>query len=75
MLPFIAGAVVGAITVVAVQKRKTIVEKITGATNDAKESIVETSKEVKSKIHEMTAEDESQKDEIKKENITKDSND
>jgi hypothetical protein len=73
MLPFIAGAVVGIVGVVAVQKRKTIVEKITSATKDAKESIVETSKEVKSKIHEMTAKDEASSNTVEKENSIKES--
>jgi hypoxanthine-guanine phosphoribosyltransferase len=57
MLPFIAGAIVGAMAVIVVKNRKTIVEKISDTAVTAKDNIVDAGSTVKEKIHEFTSEE------------------
>ena len=73
MLPFIAGAIVGAIAVIAVKNRKTITEKISDTVSNVKENLMGAGSSVKEKIHDLTAEAEIVKKETaKKETVKKD---
>jgi len=72
MLPFIAGALVGAIAVVAVNNRKKIIETVSDTVSNAKDNIVDAGNVVKEKLHDMTSESVDKVEKaVKEEKITK----
>jgi len=78
MLPFIAGAVIGAGTVVAVQNRKSLRERfskgisqvketLSNSASKVKDTVEDASSDMKKKVHDMTAEAKATKKTIAKE--------
>ena len=67
MLPFIAGAIAGVAVVVAVQKRKEIKEKMMQGAKYAQNTVNDATSDIKEKVHEMTAEENSKEEKPKEE--------
>jgi len=57
MIPFIVGALAGVTVVVAVKKRREIKHALTKGVTEVQETVSDASKNIKKKVHEMTAEE------------------